>query len=168
MSTKCAVVFCTVLAAVCCFGKIEFQDNGYIEAAGFKIRTTCVNKQWSWRDNGKLKDINPARGARRFVTSGTCKMNGSNVDMKMDAVLQKDGFYKIESKFPGRLPLLVRNAKTTVTLNIPSNGVTVYAISADGARLGDVKGRKTDKKITFTANTAMFKQGVMAYEIIRK
>ena len=74
---------------------------------------------------------------------------------------------RASTKFLGRLPLLVRNAKSKVTLNIPTDGFAVYALSADGARLGKVKCKITKNKLTFTANTAMFKDGVMAYEIVK-
>ena len=75
---------------------------------------------------------------------------------------------RASTKFLGRLPLLVRNAKSKVTLNLPAKGLKVYALSADGARLGEVKCVKSADKLTFTANTAMFKEGVMAYEVERK
>ena len=67
----------------------------------------------------------------------------------------------------GVLPLLVRNAKTKITLNIPADGVTVYALALDGTRLGKVKYKTSGNKLSFTADTAMYKEGVMAYEIIR-
>ena len=67
----------------------------------------------------------------------------------------------------GVLPLLVRNAKTEITLNIPGDGVTVYALALDGTRLGKVKYKTSGNKLSFTADTAMFKEGVMAYEIVK-
>lgn len=79
-------------------------------------------------------------------------------------VVQSDrgGMTLIEKK--GTFPLLMHNISAKVSLKLKGKAtVKVYALNFDGSRQGEVK----VKNNTFTANASLFKDAVVAYEIIR-
>lgn len=67
----------------------------------------------------------------------------------------------------GNIPILVRRGSARITLNIPAS-FKVEALAFDGAPLGSVKGEKNDENFSFTADTACFPGGVMAYHLTRQ
>ena len=79
-------------------------------------------------------------------------------------VVQSDrgGMTLIEKK--GTFPLLMHNISAKVSLKLKGKApVKVYALNFDGSRQGEVK----VKDNTFTASASLFKDAVVAYEIIR-
>lgn len=68
----------------------------------------------------------------------------------------------------GKLPHLVRNVTTPVTLKLTQpRAYKVYALALDGRRLGEVKAAVVDGALTFGAASGYEGQGVLYYEVVR-
>ncbi|MBN2641833.1 MAG: hypothetical protein JXR78_09280 [Victivallales bacterium] len=65
----------------------------------------------------------------------------------------------------GRTPALVRRGKATVYINIPRK-FKITALAFNGAELGSVESTDNGKGFSFTANTACYPGGVMAYHLV--
>ena len=66
----------------------------------------------------------------------------------------------------GTMPALVYRSSVDITLKTPHN-YRITALTADGAPLGTVSGRRSGCGFHFKADTGCFKGGVMAYHLTR-
>ena len=104
-------------------------------------------------------DNAPLKNSRRMLFMHLTDITNTNSKVEFEGS-------KARTLFLGELPLLVKNAKVQVSLENNGRKFDIYALSADGKRLNQVKTSVKNGKTLFTANTAMHKSGVMAYEII--
>ncbi len=68
--------------------------------------------------------------------------------------------------FIGKLPPLIRKGSAEISL-ATNRPFKVTALKTDGSSYGEVKGEFKDNAFHFTANTALYPGGVMAYHLIR-
>ncbi len=137
-----------------------FSCEGGTAAAGSLFAEISMAPSAVWVSS---LDGHPVESSRRMLLSHV-------TDVQDESITYADVERKVLLKW-GKLPHLMQRGRAEISLRIAGNAnknPKVYALSANGARRGEVPAEVVNGRLTFSADTARDPQeATFAYEIVR-